>query len=170
MTFAPDWSDRFWSKVHPEALSGCWLWHATLDRNGYGLFHVAGRMRGSHRVAYELANGPIPDGNGYHGVCVCHSCDVRACVNPAHLFLGTNAENLADMRAKGRSRTAPVRGERHHRATLSDAQVAEIRSRHLGPGRESQRKLAAEYGVSHSAIGKIALGQNRAALGMRGAQ
>lgn len=88
---------RFESKFIPVTESGCWLWLRGINAKGYGQF---GRKHGSdqaHRVAWELYRGQIPD-----GMNVCHSCDVRCCVNPDHLFLGTQKDNMQDCMKKGR--------------------------------------------------------------------
>jgi hypothetical protein len=146
-----DWDDRFWSKVHPEALSGCWLWHGAVNKHGYGRFRVRSLADGkhalalSHRHAYELAHGPIQE-----GMVVRHKCDVPACVNPDHLKVGTRAENQQDMSKRGRS----TRGERSASAKLPEVQVIDIRARYASGGR-SLRSLAAESRVSERQIRNI---------------
>ena len=101
----------------------------------------------AHRVSWELANGPIPS-----GMCVLHRCDNPPCVNPVHLFLGTQHDNVIDMIAKGRKN--PACGENHGRAKLTAAAVREIRERGLT---ESQQSLARLHGVSQVAISHVLL-------------
>lgn len=91
------WFIRFWEKVDQGEADECWPWTASTDRYGYGQFHVDGRSLRAHRVSYELANGAIPEGR-----LVMHTCDNPPCVNPAHLVLGTAAENMQDKVRKGR--------------------------------------------------------------------
>jgi len=99
--------ERFEEKVRPELATGCLLWTAVDNgENGYGQIWVNGRMRYAHRTAWSMTHGEIPP-----GMKVLHSCDTPACVNVAHLFLGTQADNLADMRRKGRARNQWPRRE-----------------------------------------------------------
>ena len=141
---------RFWSWVAKGEPDECWLWLGPTGRSGYAYFRSTGRARRAHRISWELTNGPIPAGSGYHGTCVCHRCDVRHCMNPAHLFLGSNAENMADMVAKNRVR----HGVGSPFAKLTDELVREIRDRHA-KGDGSHRSLAAEYGVSKSVVTRL---------------
>jgi HNH endonuclease len=91
--------ERFWKKVDKRTKTECWLWLAALNY-GYGFFSPkTGRTVYAHRFVWELVNGPIP-----HGLCVLHKCDVRSCVNPNHLFLGTNQDNTTDAKRKGRTK------------------------------------------------------------------
>ncbi len=159
-------AERFWTKV--DKSGECWLWTAGMNRQGYGKFWVDGRDMPAHRFSYQLAHGPIPDGK-----CVCHNCpggDNPACVNPAHLWLGTDAENTADRHNKGRdargerhaSRTKPervARGERHPMAKLT-RQDAETIRRLYAAGGVSQRELARRFGMSPSQIGNITSGKH----------
>jgi len=125
--------------------SGCWEWTAYKDANGYGAISFSGKRKLAHRVMYELRYGLIPA-----GACVCHSCDNPACVNPDHLFLGSHAENMADMASKGR---AP-KGETHVAAKLTEADVLAIRA-----DTGTQQEIAAKYGIGKSQVSRIRLGQ-----------
>ena len=127
-------TQRFLAKVSASNDQGCKLWTgARIKRYGYGQFGVKvdGKwgMRRAHRVAWEIAHGPIPD-----GLCVLHDCDVTNCVNPAHLFLGTQTQNMADMRAKGRGSTPPLHIGPNHHLWLGDSASAKVKRQRCSQG------------------------------------
>lgn len=108
---------RFWSKVdkngptQPHMETPCWVWTAGKDSSGYGMFWAGGKDHRVHRLVWTLSNGPIPHDGSAHGICACHRCDRRNCVRVDHLFLGTQADNVADKTAKGRNNVP--RGDSH---------------------------------------------------------
>jgi hypothetical protein len=121
----------------------CWTWQGCKNRYGYGVIVNRRRPLLAHRVAWEAHHAePIPP-----GACICHSCDNRACVNPAHLFLGTNSDNVADMVAKSRQ----ARGSSNSKARLTEGRVREIRALY-GKGDITLHQLSRRFGVSHAAI------------------
>ena len=147
--------DRFWPKV--ERTDGCWLWRGATTLRGYGTLGVGSMRDGTrrhamaHRVSYEIHFGPIPD-----GLFVCHSCDNPPCVNPAHLFLGTPAQNTADMHAKGRGVvpvSPAVSGEQVSTAKLTTAQAIEIRQLYDAGG--GLRGIAGKFGISRAQVCNI---------------
>lgn len=140
-------ADRFWEKVDRRGPDDCWLWTKATNEHGYGVMRPAGKRSGptvkAHRVSLMLA------GVGIDGLVIRHSCDNPPCVNPAHLSVGTKAENSADMVARGRS----ARGSRSGASKLAERQVVEIRAR-CGAG-ELHRVVAADYGVSRITITNV---------------
>lgn len=138
--------DRFWSYVQ-KSDGGCWEWMSGKDRNGYGLFSVRCRQKRANRVAWELTMGPIAD-----GLYVLHRCDNPGCVNPAHLFLGTNDENMADMVAKQRQAAGERHASRLHPelCKLSADRVARIRQ--LRKDGLTLRSIGDRFGVSESTV------------------
>lgn len=155
--------ERFWEKVE-KTVDGCWLWRGPIRSNGYGYTTDYWTKILAHRFAWELTVGPISEGKK-----VLHRCDVRNCVNPDHLWIGTQKENMDDARAKGRMNYTgprnPCRGEDSPRAVLTEWDVREIRRLYtpgrvgrpskLDPPRWSVRDLAEHFGVSSSLIHNI---------------
>jgi hypothetical protein len=127
---------RFYEKV-AYGLGECWYWVGFRNHLGYG---VLGRHR-AHRASWRLHIGPIPA-----GLMVLHSCDVRCCVNPEHLFLGTQTDNMRDMVAKGRHRTGDVSGERNPQSKLTAEQVRRMKAIRAEGGL-SYKKIGALFGV-----------------------
>lgn len=136
---------EFWNRVDVRGPDDCWVWQAQRDRDGYGGVEYGGKKQKSHRVSYVLANGEIPN-----GLCVLHSCDNPPCCNPAHLFAGTDADNVRDREAKGRGKTSRP-GQLHPCAKLSDDGVRSIRSMYAS-GSYSQQELAVIFGISRPQI------------------
>jgi hypothetical protein len=123
----------------------CWEWTGARNLQGYGVLRVGESARLAHRITWELEHGKIPV-----GLVVLHRCDNPGCVRPGHLFLGTNADNVADMDAKGRRRSKPPKGSAHPKSKLTDEAVREIRgSPTMG------RDLAIKYGVSQALISDV---------------
>lgn len=145
--------ERFWEKVFKQSIDDCWLWRASKSWDGYGLFFFKGKLRRAHRVSWILFNGKIPQ-----GLFVLHHCDNRSCVNPAHLFLGDQKTNMADMTKKGRRAHIAPKGEQQGNSKLTEKDVILIRTRYAR-GNVSQRKIAREHGVSKSLIGYIVRGE-----------
>lgn len=134
---------RFWKKVVMLDSKECWMWTAYKNEGGYGSFGMDRKMHLAHRISWQIANGPIPD-----GMCVCHTCDNPACVNPNHLWLGTNADNSDDKVTKSRQHR-PL-GRANGRAKIGQADVIAIRA---DPRR--QVDIAADYGINQQSVSHI---------------
>lgn len=152
-------SDLFWEKVH--ITDGCWLWTGAKNPNGYGQFFIGDRTVHAHRYAWAtyMQERPLPPSDLF----IMHTCDNPGCVRPTHLIAGSHKDNMADMRAKGRSRSA-IKTANHHRK-LTDTQVSDIRARHIKrawfPSPGSTGVLAEEFGVSKTYICELISGKWR---------
>jgi len=137
--------DRFWSKVDAQGKNDCWEWTG-YKVNGYGRIKRSGKCYLTHRIAWILKNGQIPNGK-----LICHKCDTPACVNTKHLFLGTHKDNARDRLRKGRNNH--VFGEDHFCSLLTKLDVLEIRN--LCSSGELHRVVAKQFGVARQTITSI---------------
>ncbi len=154
--------ERFYAKVSKTPNeTGCLDWLAGHVRFGYGRFSIGGKSVNTHRLAWELVNGPVPD-----GLQVCHRCDRPICCNVEHLFLASPAENMQDKIRKGRANYTPCKGETVGTSKLTAAQVKEIRS----PQYEDWAPIdiAAKFGVTNSCVCMILRRQSWAHLDSSG--
>lgn len=140
---------RFWEKVNKT--DDCWEWTAALNSSGYGTISVNGKERRAHRISWQLHYGTIPE-----GMLVCHKCDNRKCVNPDHLFLGTNSDNIHDCCVKGRRPRQS--GENNNSAKLTSDDVEEIRDLYKGKNFNC-RQLAKIFNISTSHVAGIIRGR-----------
>lgn len=137
----------------PITETGCLLWEGYVNNRGYGILWKAGKRWKAHRYAYILAHGAIPE-----GMCVCHKCDVRSCVNPEHLFLGTQADNMHDMDNKDRRREEPSYFENWN----SSVPISQARDMlWLQSNRWSNRAIGRRYGVSHHVVRRATVAYQR---------
>lgn len=156
--------ETFWARVRRGEPDACWPWVGHLNSHGYGDCYYQGRRTNAHRIAFELATGERPP----REAVVCHRCDNRACCNPAHLWLGSQGDNVRDCRDKGRARGTFNGGARHprHTAKLTQEQVEWARSAYADGMR--QTAIAAQLGVHSATISRLVRGERRA-LGVEGA-
>ncbi len=160
---------RFHSKYQVGEPDECWPWKGSSYPNGRGVFQTGGHIGKTHRaprIALCIKFGSIPD-----NLQACHSCDNPNCINPNHLWMGTQAQNMADMAAKGRGTSGDKhlsvthseripRGERVHNAKLTDAKVAEIRSR-FKAGEITKEEIVKEYNICYRYTNALLSGKRR---------
>lgn len=157
-----DLETRLWTRAHVDEATGCWLWRGATTNSGYGLLRIAGISIRANRLAWSLSRKQeIPP-----GMCVMHICDRPACINPAHLEIGTHADNMADMSRKGRATRGSKdsakrglnKGERNGHARLSEGAVINIRA--LRDAGFTMQKLATLFRTSIGNIHKVVSGDS----------
>jgi hypothetical protein len=145
--------ERFLARTPISTEDACWRWTGLHDADGYGTLHYEGRMHGAHRIAYALYRGEIPK-----GIVVRHKCDVRDCVNPSHLELGTQIDNIMDMVKRGRHK--PMSGENNGNFKVTDDQLVQIQE--LKARGMSNVAIGKVIGVCNQTISKILRGKRNA--------
>ena len=139
-------ASRFWAKVEIKGLLDCWLWTGCKHSDGYGHIRDGRKVMSAHRIAWELVYGSIPTGQ-----YICHHCDVPACVNPNHLFIGSQKDNMDDMNAKGRGNY--LKGEQNGFSKLTEENVLAIRS--LGKQDLKHADIAKRFSIQRSQVSAI---------------
>lgn len=146
--------ERFWRNVRRAGQDECWLWSGKSRTAGYGVISLGGRGAGkilAHRLSWLIHRGNIPEmPDSAHGAVVMHACDNRLCVNPEHLRLGTQSDNVRDMDAKGRRKTSIRLGEAHHKTKVTEEDVRFIRSSVI-----SNKEIGARFGMTRHGIAAI---------------
>jgi hypothetical protein len=137
--------ERFWRHIDKRGQDECWEWQSAKNKDGYGRFIFDKKNKSVHRISWEISNGAIPDGR-----CVLHTCDVRSCVNPKHLHLGTKHDNSQDMVSRGRSTTNNFRWK-----PKLNLQIANDIREKYSMQMFSPYKLAEEYSVSRTTIYQV---------------
>lgn len=140
--------ERLMEKMTP-APNGCWEWTGGMRADGYGLVWFEGKAQRAHRIAYQVLKGPLDTKD-----VLCHKCDNRKCINPDHIFIGSRADNVRDAASKNRM----PHGKSHWNATLSDAQIAMIRSIEG----VTYTEIARQFGVAQSTVSRLRSGSRRA--------
>jgi len=137
--------ERFWENIIKRGPNDCWRWLGSITQGGYGRITIQGKTYNVNRLSYYLDKGEDP-GDCY----VCHTCDTPSCVNPAHLWLGSQSDNMQDCSHKRRI----AKGSRHGISKLTEVEVKEILE-----SKETHQSIADTYGVSRSNIGLIKSGK-----------
>lgn len=143
--------ERFEAKYIPEPNSGCWLWEATTNLDGYGRFRFRGLLMGAHRFSMMLYKE-----QENKNLCVLHRCDNPCCVNPDHLFFGTHLENMRDRAKKGRGFIPALKGEAHYNSKFKEVDILDIRE-YSKQGLKNP-VIAKKYGVCTGTIQRIISG------------
>lgn len=143
--------DRYWNfkRSYYKAANGCWEWVGALSKTGYGFFSMRGSNMGAHRASYLLYVGDIPE-----GMLVCHKCDNPSCVNPDHLFIGDNSDNMADAMRKGRRGRKEIITVAHHIAWSDEWGIRKLHLEGV-----SMEKISRRYRVARTVISKIIAGK-----------
>jgi hypothetical protein len=148
---------RLWRRIERRGPDECWPWMGTTATQGYGTLGRGDgtrRLIRAHRAVWEQFNGPIPEHDSSHGLVIMHTCDNRACCNPAHLRLGTQGDNVRDMGDKGRRRSPQRRGETNPNARLTAELVRLFRA-----SPKTATALAREYGCDQTTVSQIRRGK-----------
>ncbi len=145
---------NFWNKVNVLEDDKCWEWTASRRPQGYGQLNINRKLYYAHRISWQIANQKsVPK-----GIQVLHSCDNRKCVNPSHLWLGSQKDNIRDMVAKGRNNPWSPKGEAHPMARLCEGEVKAIRLLYA-TGKYTYNELSKKFDINQGHVGNIVNGK-----------